>query len=206
MPILGLTGDVGAGKSTLCRVWREMGAAVCDSDTIARSMWALPEVQKEAKKRWGKDFFDDEKEALLSKIAGKIFNDEEEYEFATGLIHSFTIKEIKRFIDSARGWTVVEIPLLFECGLEGWFDGIIYAAADLEKRAHQNKKRHWDKEEIVRREKRLMSREKKILSSRWVLENTGSLEDWEKTAFEFGKQFQEKTVANCAPLDETDVC
>jgi dephospho-CoA kinase len=39
MLTIGLTGDVGAGKSTLCRVWSGMGATVLDADTVARDMW-----------------------------------------------------------------------------------------------------------------------------------------------------------------------
>ena len=59
MSIIGLTGDVGAGKSTLCSVWREMGARVIDADTVARSMWDRADVRAEAEKRWGAGFFDE---------------------------------------------------------------------------------------------------------------------------------------------------
>ncbi len=43
MLALGVTGDVGAGKSTLTRFWKEMGASVLDADEIVRSLWKRPE-------------------------------------------------------------------------------------------------------------------------------------------------------------------
>ena len=57
MPTIGLTGDVGAGKSTLCKEWAAMGARVIDSDSVARSLWDDPQIQREAEKRWGAGFF-----------------------------------------------------------------------------------------------------------------------------------------------------
>ena len=44
MLALGVTGDVGAGKSTLTRLWGEMGASVIDADKIVRDLWARPSV------------------------------------------------------------------------------------------------------------------------------------------------------------------
>ena len=44
MLALGVTGDVGAGKSTLTRFWREMGASVLDADEIVRGLWKRPDV------------------------------------------------------------------------------------------------------------------------------------------------------------------
>ena len=97
MSIIGLTGDVGAGKSTLCSVWREMGARVIDADTVARSMWDRPEVRAEAEKRWGAGFFDEpDHKTLWAKIAAKIFDDAEEYKFASALIHRRTGEELKK--------------------------------------------------------------------------------------------------------------
>ena len=75
MLTVGLTGDVGAGKSTLSKVWEEMGAAVIDADRVARDMWQLPDVQKMASERWGSDFFEDDQKSVFAKIAEKIFSD-----------------------------------------------------------------------------------------------------------------------------------
>lgn len=192
MLTVGLTGDVGAGKSTLSRVWKEMGALVIDADSVARDMWKLPDVQKKAAERWGADFFEGEWKSVLAKIAAKIFTDETEYDFVSNLLHDSTIAEIERQVNKANGWVVVEIPLLFECGRPKWMDCVVYASASTEKRVERNAARGWDSGEIKRRESKLMPREEKIRMSDWVIDNSGSIKEWETKAGELGKIFLEK--------------
>jgi len=186
---VGLTGDVGAGKSTLSRVWEEMGATVIDADRVARDMWKLPDVRKKASERWGSDFFEGDQKSVFAKIAAKIFSEEEEYEFVSDLLHPATIAAIEEIVMNAEGWVVVEIPLLFECGRPQWMDFVVFASASEEKRVERNASRGWNSGEIKRREARLMSRDEKIRMSDWVLENSGSKEEWEAKAMELGKTF-----------------
>ncbi len=192
MLTVGLTGDVGAGKSTLSKVWEEMGAAVIDADRVARDMWQLPDVQKRASERWGSDFFEDDQKSVFAKIAEKIFSDEREYEFVSDLLHPATIVAIEEIVKNADGWVVVEIPLLFECGRPKWMDFVVFASASAEKRVERNASRGWDAAEIKRRESRLMPRDEKIKRSDWVLENSGTKEEWEAKARELGNIFLEK--------------
>ena len=192
MLTVGLTGDVGAGKSTLSKVWEEMGAAVIDADRVARDMWQLPDVQKRASERWGSDFFEDDQKSVFAKIAEKIFSDEREYEFVSDLLHPATIAAIEEIVKNADGWVVVEIPLLFECGRPKWMDFVVFASASAEKRVERNASRGWDAAEIKRRESRLMPRDEKIRMSDWVLENSGTKEEWEAKARELGNIFLEK--------------
>lgn len=192
MLIIGLTGDVGAGKSTLSREWKKMGATVYDADTVARSMWKLPEIRKLAEERWGKGFFKGKSSVVFSKIANKIFNDDEEYKFVSELLHKRTMVELKRLIKNSEGLVVVEIPLLYECESADWFDGIVYVSASIENRVKRNAARNWNEEEVLRRESKLLSRKEKISRADWVLENTGTLKEWKKKARELGKEFLEK--------------
>lgn len=196
MLTVGLTGDVGAGKSTLSRVWEEMGAMVVDADMIARNLWRLPDVQKKAAARWGENFFEGEKKSIFAKIAEKIFSDEEEYEFVSDLLHPLTLENIEKIVKNAEGWVVVEIPLLFECGRPKWMDHVVYASASVEKRTEHNASRGWDAGEIKRREARLMPKEEKISMSDWVLENSGSIEEWKAKARELGEIFLEREISS----------
>lgn len=196
MLIIGLTGDVGAGKSTLCRLWREMGAEIFDTDTIAREMWKKEEIQRDAKARWGEDFFDGEWKMVLGKIADKIFNSREEYNFAASLLHNAAIAELKELVFKSKApWVVAEIPLLYECGVPDWLDGVVYVSAPLEKRVERNAVRNWNKEEILRRESHLLTRDEKIRRADWVLENTGTADVWEAKGTELGKVFLQRIKA-----------
>ena len=69
---------------------------------------------------------------------------------------------------------------------------MVFVSASAEKRVERNALRGWDAAEIKRRESRLMPRDEKIRKSDWVLENSGSKEEWETKARELGKIFLEK--------------
>ena len=191
MSIIGLTGDVGAGKSTLCSVWREMGARVIDADTVARSMWDRADVRAEAEKRWGAGFFDEpDHKTLWAKIAAKIFNDAEEYKFASALIHRRTGEELKKLAHESKGWTIVEIPLLYEGGHDSWLDYVVYAAAPFDKRVARNAKRNWNAEEVSRREAKLLPGEEKMAKADFVLVNDGTEDEWKQKARRLGEKLK----------------
>lgn len=193
MPVIGLTGDVGAGKSTISRVWREMGALVLDADAIAKSLWQDADVQRAAEARWGAGFFEGDIKSVHAKIAQKIFNDDAEYKFASELLHRATFEEIKRRVKNEPGWVVVEIPLLYESGHYGWLDYVVYVTAPAEKRVERNCARGWDENELTRREQWFLPREEKTNRADFILENNGTLEEWEAKGRELGVFFQKAT-------------
>ena len=137
MSIIGLTGDVGAGKSTLCSVWREMGARVIDADTRraldvgqggrsrsrggkAMGRWLLRRAR--TKKRFGR------------KLRRRSSTTRRNINLASALIHKRTGEELKKLARGAEGWVIVEIPLLYEGGHDEWLDYVVYAAAPFDKR------------------------------------------------------------------------
>lgn len=186
---MGLTGDVGAGKSVLAALWREMGAQVVDADELAKRQWDDPAVRLEAERRWGKDFLSGGKKDVHARIAAKIFNDEAEYLFATKVIHEATRKKIAAILEAGSGWIVLEIPLLFESGLYDSLDYIVYATAARGKRLLQNSSRGWDDGELARRERWFMPREEKIRRADFVLENDGTVDQWREKGRELGRFF-----------------
>ena len=190
MPTIGLTGDVGAGKSTLCGVWRSLGAYVIDADAAAKSMWSDPAVQAAAAERWGHCFFEEPMPQVYKKIADKIFGSKTEYDFAAKLLYNSTITALRTAAQHAGGIVVVEMPLLYECGADSWMDAVVFAAADIKKRAERNSKRSWDENEIRRREACLSPREEKILRADIVLVNDGTEEEWRRKAEETWKTLE----------------
>jgi dephospho-CoA kinase len=176
-----ITGDVGAGKSTLSRVMASLGANVISADDIAKSQWAKPDVLAEAAARWGGRILRDGR-ADFSAIAGIAFGDDSELRFMNSLIHPGARADIKRAASSMRGLVVIEIPLLFESGGYEWIDYIIYAAASASLRASRSAVRGWDANELLRRERFMMSSEKKKSLSDIVLTNDGDMASWEEKA------------------------
>ena len=143
MSIIGLTGDVGAGKSTLCSVWREMGARVIDADTVARSMWDRADVRAEAEKAMGRWLLRRArtKKRFGRKLRRRSSTTRRNINLASALIHKRTGEELKKLARGAEGWVIVEIPLLYEGGHDEWLDYVVYAAAPFDKRVARNAKR-----------------------------------------------------------------
>lgn len=183
-----LTGDVGAGKSTVARVWRAMGIDVADSDAIARAMWSDPEIERAARRRWGEGIYDEAGQPVFRAIADKVFRDERERAFANDMLHPRVYARLAGMAQASCGLFVAEIPLLFEAGVPEWVDCVIYASAPLDARAARNTSRNWDMSEIERREKNLMSSEKKRAMSDELLFNSGTIEEWEDKARELGRR------------------
>jgi dephospho-CoA kinase len=185
MFVVGLTGDVGAGKSVLSQIWRGMGANVINSDEAAKRQWERPDVIRLATDRWGPGIIRDGIPDYRW-IAERAFSSREENDFTNSLIHPHVKAEISRLVSAMRGLIVVEIPLLFESGSLNSADRIIYVTAPEEARAARNSSRGWDREEIARRERFLMDSGEKAGMSDTVLHNDGSLSSWEDRAREVG--------------------
>jgi dephospho-CoA kinase len=182
-----VTGDVGAGKSTLVKTLASLGANVIDADEIAKSQWAKPEVIGPAAERWGSGVFNEDGTADFRAIAGFGFADEGEYRFMNSLVHPGANADIRRVFASLRGLAVLEIPLLFEGGRQrDLADYIIYVSAPERLRVERNSARGWDAGEIARRERFMKSGDEKKKMSDIVLVNDGDEESWARASKELG--------------------
>jgi len=102
MLVIGLTGDIGAGKSTVCSLLQQMGAVVVEADRMVRQIWLRPEIIEAARKRWGNDILDSEGRIVASEVASKGFCDEAEYRWMCDLIHPLVMAEMERFVAPRR--------------------------------------------------------------------------------------------------------
>ena len=190
MLTVAVTGDVGAGKSTLATIWASLGANVVDADALAKAQWQKPEVLSQAVGRWGGAVSRDGM-PVTAEIAKRAFASEEEYRFMNSLIHPGVRADIRREAASFRGLSAVEIPLLFEAGGFDWIDYIVYVSAPCDLRGQRNASRGLDGAEIARRERFMASRDEKKAKSDLVLVNDGDAERWKAVARSQGERLIE---------------
>jgi dephospho-CoA kinase len=195
-----LTGEIGAGKSTMARIWRDLGANVFDADTIAKEQWRSPEIIKKIKIRWGDDVIQDGVPDY-GKIAEFAFSNDEEYQFTISLIHPATISKMAKTVHALSGWVVLEIPLLFESGWFDLIDCVICVTATDDLRISRNLDRGWGETELSRRERFLIGSQKKQSLSDLVLCNIGNMESWESRALELGE-----LMRRMSSVYEIDTC
>jgi dephospho-CoA kinase len=131
---IAITGGAGSGKSTVARMFAELGAEVLDADAAAREAVAVGQpAWQELRRLYGDDYFNPDGSLNRSKLAQRVFTDPEARRRLDGLIHPRVEAELQ-----ARGAelerrgvrvVLVEVPLLFETGREGAFDRVIVVAA-----------------------------------------------------------------------------
>lgn len=173
MLALGITGDVGGGKSSFARVFKEKGVPLLDADEIVRELWKRPSVVQRALSRWGREIADGEGRVIPKEIAARAFSSQEEYDWLCDLLHPLVKEEMERAVLSREGLVVAEIPLLFEAGAPWWMDQVWYIAAPLETRGLRNGHRGLDAVEIQRREAFMLPGEEKQRRSGGVFVNNG---------------------------------
>lgn len=110
MLVVGLTGDVGAGKSTVSSVWASLGAHVVSADTIVAALWKRNEMVELAAGRWGERILRPGMALDHSAISRIVFGDEKEYRWVCETIHPLVREEMERVVESLDGWIVAEIP------------------------------------------------------------------------------------------------
>ena len=189
MLVVGLTGDVGAGKSTISRTWHGQGAVLIDSDEIVRHLWKTGQLRSAALDRFGKRALNPVNgEVDLVFVAAAVFSRPEDYTWVCSLLHPLVLKRIETMLEKLDGWIVVELPLLFEAGRPPWLDLVVYVTAAEEFRIARTRSRGWKTGELGRREKWLLPSKQKAFLADIVIENDGTREDLEIQAKFMGKR------------------
>jgi len=130
-----ITGGAGSGKSTVARMFKDLGVPVLDSDQAARQAVAVgTPAWQELRRRYGPEYFRADGALDRAKVAARVFADPGEKRRLEEIVHPRVAQEIKqRLGDLARQGTplaLVEVPLLFEAGLEAAYDKIIVVDVD----------------------------------------------------------------------------
>lgn len=184
MIVIGLTGGIGTGKSTVSDYLKKKGCLIIDADALSREMTqkGKPAV-KEIAIAFGNHLVDEDGN-LDRKALGKIvFNDKKKLDILQAIITNKVVEYIEDSIsnlktDNYDGIVIIDAPLLFECGMEHMSDENWLVTTDLDVRIERVKKRDGlSEEEILSRINNQMSQEDKDKKSNCVLNNSGSLEE-----------------------------
>lgn len=176
---LGLTGSIGAGKSTVAKLLRERGLTVLDADEQAR----LVTQETPTLRAIEAEFPGSVKGGVLDRaaLAAVAFSDPERTRALNSIVHPRVRARMAALeaqaVASGAAWIVQDIPLLFETGQEGNFDAVLLVDAPLELRIQRVMERSGlTREDILARDARQMPAEEKREKATITLENDGDLE------------------------------
>ena len=184
--IIGLTGGIGTGKSTVSRKLRERGYPVIDLDVISREVIEYPEVIDELVRNFGIEILESQnnisgkKSISRNKLRQTVFKEEKKVSVLNSIIHPPIVKEMRRQIEELRKsykTVFVEVQLLFEAKLEKEFDIIVLVYADKKTQLERVLKRDGRSEGEVQQiiNAQMDMTEKRRLSN-YIIENNGNSE------------------------------
>lgn len=171
--IIGLTGGIGAGKSTVAQYLKSLGIPVYISDFEAKKIMEHPKVIEKINQTFGEKFNSD-KGLNREKLASIVFSNPEKLKQLNAIVHPIVKKHFENWVNSNRQspWVVKEAAILFESGSYKDCDYIITVTAPLETRiARVIKRDGTSKEKILQRIKNQISDEERIAKSNFVVEN-----------------------------------
>lgn len=173
MKVIGLTGGIGSGKSTVLRYFEELGVETFIADEEAKKLMNSNAVLiGEIKTLFGNQAYENG-ELNRGFIASIVFKDKEKLEALNNLVHPIVRQHFKQMIENSQATFVIyEAAILFESGSDEFCDYIVTVAANLQERIQRVMKRDGVSKELVEdRMRNQLNDELKIKKADFVVNN-----------------------------------
>ena len=190
MLLIGLTGNIASGKSTVAHLFEDRGAALIDADVLARRAVEMgTTAYRDIVRRWGEEVLSPDGEVDRGALRRIVFSEPEELEALNRIVHPEVARLRDRMVADAkrRGELicVVDIPLLFERDLVDEFDRIVLVDAPrpvrLERLVRDRGLRETEAMDMIAAQ---MPAELKRARADFIIDNVGTLADLEIRAAE----------------------
>ena len=186
MKLLGLTGGIASGKSTVAAILRRLGAAIINADELSREV-VQPgqDAWKEIITTFGPDIVQEDKTLDRRKLRKIVFDNPEARKKLEAIIHprvrALAERRISELATAGNSIIVYEVPLLFEGQIHLWLRPVILVACEIETQKNRLVERdHLTEIEAQQHVDAQMSLEEKRQLADYVIENDGNLKDLEK--------------------------
>ena len=191
MLLIGLTGGIGSGKSTVAAMLRDQGIRVVDADQIAREVVepgqpALAELVEV----FDQDILNDDGTLNRQELANRAFATEEATNALNAITHPRIEQETQRQFDLAaaekENFLVYDMPLLVERGLHEEMDMVIVVHTDIEERVRRLvEHRGLDEDDVRRRMSHQVDDVTRLASADVLIDNNGSVDHLRKQVDDF---------------------
>jgi dephospho-CoA kinase len=193
---VGLTGGIGAGKSTVADLFSKRGAVVIRSDELARQV-IEPQTPgfQQVIDRFGKDLVNAEGYIDRAKLAQIVFKDDAALKDLENIIHPLVRSKTNQIIDQHTSETIIvnEIPLLLEKKMESLFDFLVIVISSEKNRLERLAHRGLTAEQATARMAKQVSDEQRKAAADFLIVNDGNLDQLEADVEKIWQTLQERS-------------
>ena len=184
MKVIGLTGGIASGKSTVSKALADLGATVIDGDETAhRLMEPHQPIWEDIVNKFGREILNPDLAIDRAKLGTIVFDDPEQMAELNRISRPRIIESIKNELESIKETRpdtvmVLDVPLLYEARLDKLSDQVWVVWIDRETQIKRLMERnHYTREEAVKRIDSQMSLDEKAQRADVVIDNSGSIEE-----------------------------
>ncbi|WP_286033452.1 dephospho-CoA kinase [Fusobacterium necrogenes] len=193
--IVGLTGGIASGKSTVSNLFRKCGIEIVDADKVAKDISEKKESIKKISSIFGKDILDSDGKIIREKLREKAFKNRELLQELNKIIHPQVMEYFKRKKEenSKDEILIFDIPLLYEAKMEYLCDKIIVVGVDVQKQIRRVVARDGSSKELAKKIiSNQMPLDEKIKKADIVIMNDGTLDELEEKVMKIYRELKER--------------
>lgn len=182
MLVIGLTGNIGCGKSSLSKILKDNSLDIIDADIISREIMSNNKLLEEVFQVFGEDVKDKDGTLNRKKLASIVFSDDKKLIALNDITHPAIKNEIKRRIkdieNKGRNIVIVDAALLIEGKFLDLIDKLIVITCDEKEQLNRVMDRdNSNMGEALNRISSQMSQNEKVKFGDYIIDNSGSLEE-----------------------------
>lgn len=193
---VGLTGGIGAGKSTVADLFSKKGAVVIRSDELARQV-IEPQTPgfQQVIDRFGKDIVNSEGYIDRAKLAQIVFQDDAALKDLENIVHPLVRSKTNELVNQHTAETIIvnEIPLLLEKKMESLFDFLVIVISSEKNRLERLAQRGLTTEQATARMAKQVSDDERRAAADFLIVNDGNLDQLEADVEKIWQTLQERS-------------
>ncbi|MGN0812825.1 MAG: dephospho-CoA kinase [Candidatus Coproplasma sp.] len=175
---IAVTGGIGSGKSTVCKIINSFGFAVYSCDEVYKSVLQDGQTVAELEKEFGKQIINADGSLNRSVLSAIVFEDARKLEKLNRITHPKIFDKMFEISANDRGVVFYEVPLLFEGGYEILFDRVLVVLRDRKKRINCVISRdNLSEEEVVTRLNKQYDYDNSDFTKYYVIHNNGNIDE-----------------------------
>ena len=182
MVVIGVTGGVGTGKTTVAKMFKELGATVLDADVMAHQLMEPKRLcWRRIVERFGEKVLNEDQTINRRRLAAIVFHDAQQRRELEALIHPPVLRQMKQRLHGLRRLrripaVVLDVPLLVEADAQGMVDLLVVVTAPPDVQRERLRRRYGEAQEGEARIASQMELSAKVALADAVVETGGTLD------------------------------